>query len=274
VTIDFRIMNLDLKRTGLLCAWAFLAASVYAERELTTDRPDATESPFTVEPGRIQLEASIASYTRDRHNPEHEDVRVTAWNVAPFNVRFGLTPASEIQVVVDSYLQVEGKHQPSGLRVRQKGFGDVTLRYKHNIWGNDEGSSALAVMPFVKIPTNTDDLGNDSVEGGLIVPYASDLGGGWSFGAMTELDVLRNDSDDGYELVWLNTTTVGRDLTDQVGVFFELALEVGIGKPAATFNTGLTYSVSDDIQLDAGVFWGITRAAPDLTVFTGFTTRF
>lgn len=252
----------------------FIAGTAQAERELATDRPDATESPFTVEPGRVQIEASVASYTRDRHNPDHDPVRVTVWNVAPINVRIGLTTNSELQVIADNYLHAEAEDLATGLRARARGFGDITLRYKHNLWGNDGGSSGLAVMPFVKVPTNTDDLGNDSVEGGLVIPYAADWPGGWGFGAMTELDVLRNEQDDGYDLVWLNTLTVGRDVTERVGVFVELALEVGAGRPAASFNTGATYSVNKDIQLDAGIYWGLTRAAPDVTVFAGFTTRF
>jgi hypothetical protein len=250
------------------------SAPLVFARELSTDRPDATESPFTVEPGRVQLEASVVSYTRDRHQVDRDDGRVTIWNVAPVNVRIGLTAATELQVVVDNYFDVEVDHPESGFRRRDRGWGDVTLRFKRNLWGNDGGESGLGIMPFVKLPTGSSGLGNDAVEGGVLLPYATEMRGGWSFGAMTEVDVVRNDEDNGYDYVWLNTTTVGHELTDRWGVFFELAVEVGAGKPAATFNTGATYAVSDDIQLDAGVFIGLTRAAPDLTLFAGFTTRF
>ena len=258
-------------------AWlAVLSAvpPVRAERELTTDRPDATESPFTVEPGRVQLEASLASYTRDRHNPEHEDVRLTIWNLAPFNVRIGLTPDSELQIIADNYLEVELEQRASGQRHRQSGWGDVTLRFKRNLWGNDGGGTAFALMPYVKLPTNTDDLGNDSVEGGIIAPFALELSGGWGFAAMTEVALVRNDADDDHDITWLNTATVSRDLGERWGTFWEVAVEAGAGKPAATFNTGVTYAVSADVQLDAGLFLGLTRAAPDLTAFAGFTSRF
>ncbi|HEY0944397.1 MAG TPA: transporter [Opitutaceae bacterium] len=253
---------------------AALPVPTRAERELTTDRPDATESPFTVEPGRFQIEASVAAYERDRHNPERDDTRVTMWNVAPVNVRIGLTPASEIQVVVDNYLDVEVEQPSTGRRDRRRGFGDVTLRYKHNLWGNDGGTTALGLMPFVKLPTNTDDLGNNSLEGGVIVPFAAELPAGWGLGAMTEVDVIRDEVDDGYDAVWLNTATVGHDLTERLAGFLELALEVGPGKPALSFNTGLTYAVNADLQLDGGVNLGLTRAAPDLVLFVGCTSRF
>src|ERR1039458_221434 len=54
-----------------------------AMRELTPDRPDKTESPYTVDAGHFQLEMDFANYTRD----DAEGVRTAAWNVAPFNLK-------------------------------------------------------------------------------------------------------------------------------------------------------------------------------------------
>src|SRR5688572_27155450 len=65
-------------------------------RELTTDRPDSTESPFTVDAGLIQLEMDAASYTRDRQ----AGIRTTEWVVAPFNLRYGVTPNLEAGIFV------------------------------------------------------------------------------------------------------------------------------------------------------------------------------
>ena len=251
-----------------------LPTAALAERELTSDRPDATESPFTVEPGRVQLEASLAQYTHDRHNAERADVRVTAWAVAPFNLRVGLTPTSEIQFVVDSYLDVKVEDRDEGATERLRGFGDVTLRAKWNLWGNDGGPSAFGVMPFVKLPTARDGLGNDRVEGGVILPFAKELSGGWGFAAMTELDVVRNVDDDSYAPRWINTATVGRDLTERLGFFVELATDVGEGSPVISGNGGFTYAINKDLQLDLGVNIGLSRAADDLSVFAGFVSRF
>ena len=247
---------------------------VQAAREMSTDRPDATESPFTVEPSRVQVEMSLVSYERDRHNPERDGTQIDVWNVAPFNIRIGLTPAWELQLVADSYLDVKVENRSENYRVRQRGIGDLTLRVKYNVWGNDGGESAFGIMPFVKLPTASDDLGNDSVEGGVIFAYGSSLNETWGFGAMTEIDRVRNDADDGYDWVWLNTVTVGRDLTERLGMFLELTLETGPGKPALGFNTGTTYAVTEDFQLDLGLNFGLTRAAPDFGAFMGMSRRF
>lgn len=242
-------------------------------REMATDRPDTTESPFTVDPGHVQLEMSVVSHEVDRHNPERTDLELRGWALAPLNIRAGLTHNVELQVMVDPFLRVEAESPSLGLRERASGFGDVTLRVKRNLWGNDGGATALAIMPFVKIPTASRDLGNRRVEGGVVVPLNFPLGP-LGAAAMTELDWIRNEDDDGYALSWLNTFTVGFDLTEKLGAFVELASTVGEGSHALLFDFGVTYAVHADLQLDCGINLGVTRAAPDRVLFAGLSRRF
>src|SRR4051794_30904511 len=54
-------------------------------RELSADRPDRTESPFTVDAGHFQVEMDFINFTYDRHNPEFTDTRSTGYEVAPMN---------------------------------------------------------------------------------------------------------------------------------------------------------------------------------------------
>ena len=57
----------------------------------------------------------------------------------------------------------------------QSGIGDFTTRLKINLWGDDGGKTAFALLPFIKFPTSTDNLGNNAVEGGVIFPLAVKL---------------------------------------------------------------------------------------------------
>jgi hypothetical protein len=260
--------------TALLAAAFAMAPALFAARSLSTDRPDATESPYTVEPGRIQFEVSAAQFTRERHAEERGAPTVETWSFAPLNVRIGLSPHTELQVVHDGQVRVEERDRATGLRTRVDGLGDVTLRFKANLRGNDEGRLGLGVMPYLKLPTAAAGLGNDELEGGLILPLAYELAEHWGFGAMTEVAVVRNDAGTGHRASWLNTATVSRAVGANGGVFAEVTLEVGEGRPAFTFNTGATYAVTDDLQFDLGANVGLTRAADDLTVFAGFSWRY
>lgn len=240
-------------------------------RPMATDRPDATESPTTVDAGRVQIEMSFAQHTRDRHRSGPGVARTSEWVVAPVNVRLGLTHDTELQVVMDNYIRVKERPDRAAPADRRNGWGDVTLRLKRNLLGNDGGGNALGVMPFVKMPTNTGGVGNDRVEGGLIVPASVTIGGR-EFGVMTELDLIHDG--DGYEAAWFNTVATGFEFTDALGGFVEFASLTGDGPHALTFNTGLTFAARENVQFDAGVNIGVSRAAPDRTLFMGVSVRF
>lgn len=240
-------------------------------RPMATDRPDATESPTTVDAGRFQVEMSFASHTRDRRHPDYSDVRISEWNFIPVNFRVGLTHDTELQIVVDNFVRVDERPASALFRGRRNGWGDITLRLKKNLIGNDGGETAVALMPFIKLPTNSGGLGNNRVEGGLIVP-ASVSFGGREFGVMTAMDIVHDGG--GYTATWLNTITTGFEFTDSLGGFVELASETGGGSHSLTFNTGLTLSLSDNVQLDTGINTGLTRAAPDSATFAGISVRY
>ena len=242
-------------------------------RELTPDRPDKTESPYTVDAGHIQLEMDVATFTLDRSN----DTRIEAWNVAPVNFKIGLLNHVDLQFIFENYLSVRTEDRQAHTRTTQSGAGDLTTRLKINLWGNDGGQTAFGILPFVKFPTNTDHLGNDAVEGGVIFPLAVKLPAGWDLGLETGSSFLRNEQDRGYHAEFVNMVTVGHELIGKLGGYLEFFSSVST-EPASswvgTVDLGLTYGLTDDIQLDAGVNLGVTRSADDVNAFTGLTVRF
>ncbi|MFG0331301.1 MAG: transporter [Phycisphaerales bacterium] len=237
-------------------------------RPLSADRPDVTESPYTVDAGRVQIESSIVSFTSDS-----EGADVDEWVVGSTNLKLGLTSDMDIQFVFDPYIN---RDEEGAATV--DGFGDMQIRLKINLYGNDGGETALAILPFITLPTAADDLGHGHVEGGIAVPWAKELGDGWSLGLMGELDALYRPTDDDYTVEFLHTAALGRELTESLGAYAEY---IGVAEfesdsdYRALFGVGLTYAVNRDTQLDLGANFGLTdEDTDDLTVFTGFTVRF
>jgi hypothetical protein len=248
-----------------------------AMREPSTDRPDKTESAYTVDAGHFQIEADLISYAHDRDKSGGNRVTTDSYAVAPVNLKAGLCNRVDLQLMLDTYTHVRVKDRNAGTVRKQSGFGDITTRVKINLWGNDAGQTAMAVMPFVKFPSNQDDLGNDSVEGGVILPLAVALPGGWGMGVMTEFDVLRDADDDGYHASFINCITFAHDIYGNLGGFIEFFSEVSSEKDAewvGTVDLGLTYGLTADIQLDGGVYIGVTDAADDVNPFVGVSFRF
>ena len=240
-------------------------------RDLSTDRPDKTESPYTVDAGWMQIEMDVVAFTHDRHNTERSRERVESWSFGATNFKLGLLHNVDLQIVIEPCTST--RTGPA----RANGFGDTTVRTKINFWGNDGGPTALALMPFVKFPTNEDDLGNRAVEGGLIVPLAVELPGGWGLGLMTEVDFLEDADTRGHHAEWINTITFSHDLTERLGAYIEFfsAVSAERGAPwVGTLDAGFTCAVGEDIQIDFGVNLGLTRSADDVSPFLGLSWRF
>jgi hypothetical protein len=246
-------------------------------RPMATDRPDKTESPYTVDAGHFQIEMDVATFTHDRDRSGGGDTRTKGWAFAFANLKLGLTNDIDLQVILESFSHIRVDDRAAGSVTRQSGFGDVTTRLKVNLWGNDGGRTAFAIMPFLKFPSSQDGLGNNSVEGGVILPLAVGLPHGWSLGLQAEVDVLRNETDRGHHAAFLNTVTLGHDIVGNLAGYIEFFSEASTQRNTpwlATFDVGFTYAVNDDLQLDAGVNIGITKSAPDANPFIGISWRF
>lgn len=244
-------------------------------RDLSTDRPDTTESPYTVDAGHFQLEMSLIDYTFDRRNQERVTRRSVA--VAPMLLKLGILNEFDLQIGIDPYTREREKDRATDERTTLSGFGDITVRTKFNIWGNDSGDTALALMPFVKIPTASGDLGNEKVEGGLIVPLAFDLGNDIGAAVMTEFDVVRDGDNERYTIDWVHTATVSVPLVEDLSGFVEYAGFANLNhdeKYRAYVDCGLTYGLNPKTQLDCGIRVGLTRASDDLGVFAGVSWRY
>ena len=59
-------------------------------RELSADRPDKTDSAYTVDAGHYQLEIDLVNWTLDRHNPEGRNVRLSVTEIAAANIKLGI----------------------------------------------------------------------------------------------------------------------------------------------------------------------------------------
>src|SRR5829696_1709417 len=69
-------------------------------REFSTDRPDVTESPYTVDAGHFQLEMSFVEYAYD----DDGDATLNEFSIVPSNFKLGLLNNVDLQLVVDPYI--------------------------------------------------------------------------------------------------------------------------------------------------------------------------
>ncbi len=245
-------------------------------RELSTDRPDQTESAYTVDAGHYQLELDFVNYTYDRDKSGGGDGRTKVLGLVPFNLKLGLTNRVDLQLMIDPYVSVKVEDRMAGTTAKVSGFGDITTRLKINFWGNDGGQTAFAMMPFVKWPLSASNIRNGETEGGVIFILGYELPGGWASAVMTEVDFV-SDGTGGHDTEWLNSITFSHSLIGKLGGYVEFVAVTGNAsgfKWQGQLDFGFTYAVSDNTQLDFGCNFGVTKSAPDYQPFVGLSRRF
>jgi hypothetical protein len=248
-------------------------------RELTTDRPDNTESPFTVDAGHLQTETTLFGYARS--GASGDGSTTDSYEFGTTNVRVGLTNWSEMNLIWQPY-GVAQTHAPSpGDSMLQSGTGGLEIRTKIDLWGNDTfdkpGATAFGLLPFVSIPT---DRGNgispDAVEGGLILPYAIKLTEKFDLSLNAGVEAIHDDSGAGYHPQYIASASLGYDWTEHLSSYYEVYSELAGDSPldVVLLATGLTYQVSKNFQLDGGVNIGVTPAADRFNPFVGASFRY
>ncbi len=259
---------------GAIAAPDTTARAPYSLREMSTDRPDTTESPFTVDAGHFQAELSFVDLSRETLRDGGSIGR--AAEVAPTLFKLGVLDNLDLQLGIVPFAQTQFTDPTTGDTSTLGGFGDVTFRVKVNLWGNDGGATALAVMPFVKLPTAKRGLGNGRVEGGLILPFAIQLPRELSLGFMPEFDVVKVDGSGRYSIDWVHTATLGFPIAGELGGYVEFAGSANLSRDERyrrSFNAGLTYGPTPNVRFDGGIRVGATSTTDNWGVFVGVSWR-
>ncbi len=223
-----------------------------------------TETPHTVAPGKLLVEIDGLSLSFDRADAAGN--KYTAVGVASTIVTAGLTDAVDLQVGADLFLKQT--YEFRGTRDSRSGLGDLYFRAKWTFWRDDKLGAAVAFLPYVKVPANTGGVGNDSVEGGFIVPWEMKTAAGFTTGAMFQWDHVRNHDNNGYDAHWHVTGYAQRNLTKLLGIYGEAAMSAastGLSDWAGTIGAGVLLQVTKSVQLDYELQRGLNRRATDWT---------
>jgi hypothetical protein len=247
-------------------------------RDMTTDRPDTTESPFTVDAGRFQIETNVFGFSRSR--PIASGTIIDTYEFATTNIRVGLTSNAEVNLVWQPYGVVRSQASDPFASFRHSGVGGLDVRAKLNLWGNDAfdkpGSSALALLPFVTLPFNKNNgVGPEHVEGGLIIPWAISLPNNFGLGLNIGAQFVRGEGVSSYRPEYLTSASISYSWNDTFGTYYEVAAQFGGSDgDIVVLGTGFTYKLGKHVQFDAGVNFGVTSAADRVRPFVGLSTRF
>jgi hypothetical protein len=247
-------------------------------RPLCPDRPGKGTSPCTVDPGHFQIEIDAYDTTAQRSGGAYNRVTIIG-NPA---IKYGLTGTIDIEASLAPY-EERSTHNATS-RQALNGQGDLYLRTKWNFLGDasdgKNGPLSAVIEPFVKIATATRGLGNGATEGGVVLPLAYDLGNSWSLSSTPEADILRNASDTGRHATAIDVIGLGRALDGGIALGAEVWTSQDFDPRGTTsqysfdLDTAWQPPASPNLQLDAGVNFGLNKNTPVTEFYLGVSQRF
>ena len=255
---------------GLAAASLASAAAAAEDAPICADRPTKANATCTVPAGKLQLEAGTLGWSLTRAGGVRTEVLTAGSSFA----KIGLSDRSDLQIGLTPYVRLTVEQDD--VRDRLSGVGDVVVRYKHRLTGND-AKAQIALIPFVKLPTAKDGIGNGKLEGGLALPISLAAGKATlTFGP--ELDLLADGDGSGRHLALVNLVNVAIPAAPRLTLIGELWSNFNFD-PAGTVrqasaDAALAYALSNQVQLDVGANLGLTRDTPDVEVYGGVSVRF
>ena len=243
-------------------------------RKFAPDRPTKGFSVRTVDAGHVEIETDLINTTYSNYL----GITRSLQTLDP-TVKLGVTNWMDVEVQFNG-LQYMDSLNGSALPnfQRNTGFGDVLLRSKINLFGNDSGPIGFALIPYVKLPSSTPLISNGAVEGGLIAPLAL-RPGDFIITLMTEVDDLKSAVGNNRYANFVNLVGVSHGVPGIEGVNAVVELFSSAGTDPATpavytLDFGMNFRLDKHIILDLGLNLGLNNAAPKVQVYTGLSFRF
>jgi hypothetical protein len=236
---------------------------------ICTDRPTKANVTCTVPEGMWQLETDIGNYTHDARDGHSTD---TMYIINPY-LKYGIGSHTDIEVNWAPDVRVRSGAE--GNSHTTNGTGDLTVRVKRNLYTGEVFSASI--IPFVKAPTASHDMGNGQWEGGVIVPMSAAVGGGFTLTLGPELDALADADGHGRHLSVTNLVNLSRSLTSKLSMAVEYWRQdnqdpSGHVKQESA-DVAFLYAVNTNFQLDLGANFGLNQVTPDRQLYLGLAYR-
>jgi hypothetical protein len=245
-------------------------------RSLCTDRPTKSTSPCTVDAGHWQVESDVYNYTTQTTDGV---TTITQLFTNP-TVKLGLTNNLDFEVNIAPWEQVSTHDAASGVTTTSSGVGDLFLKAKLNLLGDDGGNVGVALVPYVKVPTAPLGVGNGAVEEGILAPIQLQLPANWQLVIDPEFDLLANSVGAGrhgnVSSLLSFSYPVTKTVTASLEVWGDANFDPAGTVEQASFDLGAAWipAKAPNFQLDGGVNLGLNRATPAAQAYVGVSRRF
>lgn len=231
---------------------------------LITDRPDATESPTAMPKGFIQVETGAFYESFEDNGIKNENY---TYNTTL--VRYGLLKNFEARIGWDF---VEGKTKVNGTSMDDvtSGFNPLLLGFKTTIAQENGWTPEIGFLGHLYLPLTA---GSDYKPETTGVDFRFSFAHTISEKSSISYNLGAAWSGDATEASYLYTISYGYRLTNSLGIYAELYGDFPENSKANhLWDSGLTYLLSNNVQLDATIGSSFTKGQ-DLLLSAGVSFR-
>lgn len=260
---------MNLKSLLILCAVFAMFAVPSAS---WAAHPLITDDSGTQGKGKFQIEVN-GQYDSDKETVAGVSVKSTGGEIGA-TLSYGVIDDADLVLNVP---YVWGKAAEDGVSVYdEKGFSDVSFEVKWRLFERDGLSFAL--KPGISIPTGNDEKGLGTGKTGYHLFFiGSKEMGLWAFHA--NLGYIRNENKvEEDENLWHASLATTYELIKNLKLVANVGTEKNSDRTAdndpAFLIAGVIYSISENLDLDAGVKYGLTSSETDLSGLAGIAFRF
>lgn len=254
-----------------LAALALVATAAKAQ-DLCADRPGKGTPACVADAGTLQVETSLADWSRTDQGATREDDLLLGDSL----VKYGVGGGIELRGSFTAY-EHDRIRDPAGIAIA-KGFGDVALGARWRAIDGGDKRISVALQSTVTLP-----VGNRAVSQGtwsldLVAPVDVPLSDAWAFNLSPTIAAAADRDGDGRHAAYGGSAGLSYDLSDAVtlgGELWAMRDNDPTGhETQASADLTLAWQPAKDWQLDLSSYAGLTRATPDIELVAGLVRRF
>lgn len=251
------------------------SAATTASAELPaicTDRPTRSNAACTVEPGHVQYEADLFNGSFLRLNGTTTDTYL----LTNPTLKYGVLKNVDVEANIAPY-EVVRMRDADGVRTLG-GVGDFYLRVKWNFFNTADGKLVVGAIPYVKAPIARAGIGDGAVEGGFVLPVNYKLTDKITLTTAPEVDDYKDAAGTGRHLNTAQLVNIGYSLPHNVTVYGELYGDWNLDPSGTirqyTADVAAAWGLTQYLQVDAGLNFGLNRYAPGVQAYFGVSQKF
>ena len=248
----------------LFCAISISQSTFSQVGDISTDRPDQSESPYLMDKGYFQTEVGITS----ENDEPVKDFKTSTLSAPSLLFRYGAAKNVELRAGIEV---LTSKTTISGNSTSQSGMSPIMAGTKIKLFTEKGSMPETALLLSITIPFKdnsafqSDYIGTEfrfAMTNNLTKRFSLSYNIGGEFGAGAP------------GATGLYTIALGASLVNKLSGFVELyGFMPQKFSPDHRFDAGLTYLILKNVQVDAAFGFGISEKSPDFFVGGGVSLR-